>query len=118
MIKRMRKYYGVCIAAVLLLGFSVTFLPLDLLHNHKTERSAQTCLDKDAKGTCSHKLHLSEKAAYCSVCAIHVDKVFVTAEQQKATSIFPVLTEFAESKIIQAVSDIIFYSLRGPPSND
>lgn len=117
-VKRLRKYYGACIATVLLLGFSVTFLPLHLFHHHPAERFTETCLDKGAKGACSHKLHLSQKTPYCSVCAIHVDKVFVSPEQQKATSVLPVLNEFAEYKIVTALSDILFYSLRGPPSNE
>lgn len=108
-----KKSWGAAIALLLLLSFSVTILPLDFLHNHKTEK---LCSEARKTGTCHHKLHLSEKSAYCWICAIHFDKTFTKASFTDHLAALPIFSVLSENRFTSFFVTLIFTSLRGPPA--
>lgn len=112
--KRFRKIFGTAISTVLLLIFSVTVVPLDLLHNHSQQ---PVCSTNSPEGsTCKHKLHISKKSALCLLCGIHHDKTFI-APATAGVAYLPVHhTDHTEHVTRLSLSAEPVYMLRGPPS--
>ena len=100
------------ISMLLLLLFAVTILPLDSLHSHST--AEQVCSDKQT--SCSHTVHITKKADYCWICAIHYDKVFTSPNYQKVSTELPVVKLLIDNAFTGYVAEILYTALRGPPS--
>lgn len=111
--KRIKRYISISLAALILLSFSVTLIPLDFIHNHKT--SARRCAQDAANTTCTHKLHISKKADFCWACAVHFDKSFTTSSFVENIKLNPVISIFVENDVTGTIFELIFAGLRGPP---
>ncbi|MXV14487.1 hypothetical protein [Hufsiella ginkgonis] len=108
------RSYGKLISAMLLLCFSVTVLPLDLLHKHKAQPVCQeAAMGKQA--ACHHKLHVSARTPYCWVCAIHYDKAFLGTAVYATTVTAVTAPVFTEIHLDGFFTKLIATSLRGPP---
>ncbi len=109
---RTRKSFGPLIGLLLMLNFSVTILPLDLFHRHP---STANCVDGTARLACHHKFHVSDKASFCWVCAIHLDKTFAKPAENR----YQVHAEGHQLFVSELLSGsyvrLIATSLRGPP---
>lgn len=110
--KNIKRSFGAGISMLLLLLFSVTVLPLDFLHNHSS--AEQICSDNQA--ACNHKVHISKKAAYCWICAIHYDKSFTNSRTQEPPAFLPAVKLLFDNAVTGYVAEILYTALRGPPS--
>lgn len=110
--KNIKRFLGRGISMLLLLLFSVTVLPLDFLHSHSV--SEQRCSDKEIP--CSHTVHITQKAPYCWICAIHFDKTFTTADKDSNESFLPAVRLLFDNAVTGYVAEILYTALRGPPS--
>ena len=104
------------LSVILLLAFSLSVIPIDFFHGHRTVSGQQNSCSKTAGQTCQHKNHLDLKNSFCWACSVHFEKSFVTA------SATPILVEpVGLSFIVQHTTRLfkttsIHYSLRGPPA--
>lgn len=102
------------LSAILLLSFSLSVIPVDFFHGHRTVSSQLNSCSKTAGQTCQHKNHLALKNSFCWACSAHFEKSFVTASAK------PILIEqIGLSFSIQHTARLfkttsIHYSLRGP----
>ena len=110
--RNIKKSFGTGISMLLLLLFSITVLPLDFLHTHSS--TEQICSDK--KIPCSHTVHITQKAPYCWICAIHFDKTFTTEDQGENGSFLPAVRLLFDNAVTGYVAEILYTALRGPPS--
>jgi hypothetical protein len=104
------------LSAILLLSFSLSVIPVDFFHGHRTNSDQQNSCSKTAGETCQHKNHLALKNSFCWACSVHFEKSFVTA------SATPILVERVglsfttqhAARLYKTTS--IHYTLRGPPA--
>ena len=101
------------IAVFMLFCFSAAAFPIDFLHNHSTET---TCADILKHSTCTHKLHISKKAADCFACNAHFDKNF-PLNYSKEIFISLTNTELNTVSCVECKLNCRYsYHLRGPPA--
>jgi len=104
------------LSAILLLSFSLSVIPVDFFHGHRTISDQQNSCSKTVGQNCQHKNHLALKNSFCWACSVHFEKSFVTV------SATPILVErVGLSFTIQHTARLfkttsIHYSLRGPPA--
>ncbi|HXI00141.1 MAG TPA: hypothetical protein VNI52_07710 [Sphingobacteriaceae bacterium] len=110
--KKIKRSFGAGISMLLILLFSVTVLPLDFLHNHSSTN--QICTDK--KDSCNHKIHITQKASYCWVCAIHFDKTFTSSNKSETPALLPTVKLLFDNVVTGYVAEILYSALRGPPT--
>lgn len=112
--KGIQKYISTVISMFLLLAFSITIVPVELFHQHTSE--IDFCLDPETKQTCKHTSHISTERNYCWVCAIHIDKEFLSS----SIASFDLKSEKKGFYISQPLSahyiKSILATLRGPPN--
>jgi hypothetical protein len=113
--KGIKKSIGTGISIFLLLCFSVTVLPMDFFHNHSPEQSV--CKEVRDGKSCNHSLHISTKASYCWVCAIHFDSQFTGTSFTEKISLHPTISLFSEGKVSGYFVKILLSALRGPPQD-
>ena len=104
------------LSVILLLAFSLSVIPIDFFHGHRTVSDQQNSCSKTAGQTCQHKNHLALKNSFCWACSVHFEKSFVTTS---ATQIL--VEQVSLSFSIQHTTRLfkttsIHYSLRGPPA--
>ncbi|HEY1010778.1 MAG: hypothetical protein ACO1NS_01220 [Daejeonella sp.] len=114
--KRIKKSLGVALSAVLLLSFSVTFIPLDFLHNHQTSQTQVSCSKDKAHSSCNHKLHITKKADFCWACAVHFDKTFTKISFVEKLKLSPGLSVLVNNDTAGYIIELLFTVLRGPPT--
>ncbi len=112
--KGIKKSVGIALSLVLLLSFSVTLVPLDFFHNHQAPRTV--CENTKTHAPCNHKVHLSQKADFCWVCAIHFDKTFTKTSLLEKIKSSPALSLFTDNDFTGYFIEQLFATLRGPPS--
>lgn len=112
--KGLRKSFGTSISFLLILIFSVAVIPLDFYHNHGAEQTV--CSELAKTGYCHHKLHLSQKAKYCWVCAVHFDRHFAVSHHLENPASRQWVKAFSENKGNAYFASLIFTALRGPPA--
>ena len=104
------------LSVILLLAFSLSVIPIDFFHGHRTVSGQQNSCSKAAGQTCQHKNHLALKNSFCWACSVHFEKSFVSVSAK------PILAEhIGLSFSIQHTTRLfkttsIHYSLRGPPT--
>jgi hypothetical protein len=113
--KGIKKSIGTGISIFLLLCFSVTVMPVDFFHNHSPEPT--TCNVGSTGKTCNHSVHISTKASYCWVCAIHFDGKFTGTSSIEKIGLHPTIRLFSEGEVSGYFVKILFSALRGPPQN-
>ncbi|WP_423146691.1 hypothetical protein [Rubrolithibacter danxiaensis] len=111
--KAIKKYSRSIFSLLLLICFSAGVIPLDFYHNHTFQ--PVSCQDTLKTGTCKHKLHLTEKASSCWVCAVHFDKTFVNASFKHSAQLHTVVSHYIQKEVSNHFIELIFSSLRGPP---
>jgi len=75
MMKAFKRTFGFIFSVVLLLSFSALILPLDFLHNH--DPIPVSIGSKQTQSSDSEKVNIQNKADYCWVCAVHIDKNYI-----------------------------------------
>ena len=114
--KRIKRSLGVALSLVLLLSFSVTFIPLNFFHNHQTAETKISCVKDKTHATCTHKLHIAKKADFCWACAVHFDKSFTKASFIEKLKLTPGLSLFINNDTAGYIIELLFSGLRGPPT--
>ena len=114
--KRIKNSIGVALSVVLLLSFSVTLIPLDFLHNHQSSQKQVSCAKDKAHASCTHRLHITKKADFCWVCAVHFDKTFAEVSFIDKLKLSPGLSLFINNDTVGYFIERLFTGLRGPPT--
>lgn len=102
------------LSVLLLLSFSMVFLPLDFLHNHGPVPLSSSTERVNASRT--EKVNVQDKADYCWVCAVHIDKTFTKASFYENIRLSPMMSVFLNNKVTSYAVEQILSTLRGPPS--
>ena len=114
MMKAFKKAFGMTFAVILLLTFSTVLLPLDFFHNHApipvTKGSEQL------NSTSTQKLSTQNKADYCWVCAVHIDKTFTKTSFYEKIRLSPMMSVFLNNEVTSYFVEQLLSTLRGPPT--
>lgn len=102
------------LSVLLLLSFSMVFLPLDFLHNHGPVPLISSTEKLNSSST--EKVNIHNKADYCWVCAVHIDKTFTKSSFYDKIRLSPMMSVFLNNKVTAFAVEQILSSLRGPPS--
>ncbi len=111
--KGIKRPISILLSVLLLISFSVTLIPLDFLHNHKSVTT--TCVKDGTKSACNHKLHVTKKADFCWACAVHYDKTFTITSYFEKLRVSPGLSLVINNKTVSYFIERLFIGLRGPP---
>ena len=106
--------YRKSLSVLLLLSFSIVFLPLDFLHNHGP--IPLTSSTERANSSSTEKVNIQNKADYCWVCAVHFDKTFTKSSFYEKIRLSPMMSIFLNNRVTSYAVEQILSTLRGPPS--
>lgn len=109
-----KQAYRFYIGFSLLLSFTATQLPFELLHSHN---STTTCNGQNSKdGICTHKTHIGKQERFCWACVIQVEKTFDVAYEDLANPYISFNNNVVSDNLNIHSQRCHFNSLRGPPS--
>lgn len=114
MMKAFKRTFGFIFSVVLLLSFSALILPLDFLHNH--DLIPVSIESGETQSSNSQKVNVQNKADYCWVCAVHIDKNYTKTsffENIRQTTLSSVLLNSEPSSNF---FELVLSFLRGPPA--
>ena len=112
--KAFKKTFGLSFSVILLLSFSTVLLPLDFFHNH-----APILVSKGSEqlnSSSSEKVNVQNKADYCWVCAVHIDKTFTKTSFYEKIRLSPMLSVFLNNEVTSYFVEQLLSTLRGPPT--
>lgn len=114
--KKIKRSLGIALSVVLLLSFSVTIIPLDFFHNHKTAETKVVCVKDTVHSSCTHKLEIKKQADFCWACAVHFDKSFTKISFIEKLKLSPGISLFINNDTAGYIIELLFTGLRGPPT--
>lgn len=112
--KAFKKTFGLSLAVILLLSFSTVLLPLDFFHNHAPIPVSSGTEQVNSSST--EKVNVQNKADYCWVCAVHIDKTFTKTSFYERIRLSPVMSVFLNNEVTSYFVEQLLSTLRGPPS--
>jgi len=112
--KAFKKTFGFSFAVILLISFSTVLLPLDFFHNHSPIPSSSS--NEQLNSTSQQKVNVQNKADYCWVCAVHIDKTFTKTSFYEKARLSPVMSVFLNNEVTSYFTELLLISLRGPPT--
>ncbi|HQT22088.1 MAG: hypothetical protein B7X86_05490 [Sphingobacteriales bacterium 17-39-43] len=112
--KKIRKTLSFYLSVFLLMAFSAVFLPLDVFHNHSP--IPQSSGTEKLNSSTSHELNVQNKADYCWVCAVHIDKTFTKTSFYEKIRLSPMMSVFLNNEVTSYFVEQLLSTLRGPPT--
>ncbi|WP_276364271.1 hypothetical protein [Daejeonella sp. H1SJ63] len=112
--KAFKKKFGLSFSVILLLSFSTVLLPLDFFHNHDPIPSSSSA--DQLYSSSKEKVNVQNKADYCWVCAVHIDKTFTKTSFNEKIRLTPMMSVFLNNEVTSYFAELLLSSLRGPPT--
>lgn len=118
------------IAYLLLLLFSITWLPLHVFHAHEVEVHKHALLSHDEEhtctfdthfceyhdaGDCGHTAHLETTHAGCFTCSFHFTKHVELATQSELELDVLWQQQYADALVLKVCETAVHHQVRGPP---
>ena len=112
--KAFKRTFGFTFSVLLLLSFSTILLPLDFFHNHSPIPVSKGSEQLNSSST--QKVNIQNKADYCWVCAVHIDKTFTKTSFYEKIRLSPMMSVFLNNEVTSYFVEQLLSTLRGPPS--
>lgn len=109
-----KKTFGLSFSVLLLLSFSTVLLPLDFFHNHGPIPVSKGSEQLNSSST--QKVNIQNKADYCWVCAVHIDKTLAKTSFYEKFRLSPMMSVFLNNEVSSYFVEQLLSTLRGPPA--
>ena len=109
-----KRKFGVAFSVILLLSFSTVLFPLDFFHNHAPIPVSKG--SEQLNSSSSEKVNVQNKADYCWVCAVHIDKTFTKTSFYEKIRVSPLMSVFLNNEVSSYFVEQLLSTLRGPPA--
>lgn len=112
--KALNRTYRLTFSVILLLIFLTLILRLDFFHSHGLIPESNA--SEQLNSTSTQKVNIQNKADYCWVCAVHIDKRFISSTFYDKIRVSPAVLLFINIEVAAYFTEQLLSTLRGPPT--